>query len=261
MPVTALEHVHVLCAEPHWHTIDFFSDLHLDSTQPATLQALQRYLQHSPAQALFILGDLFETWIGDDVLSHRPTGFEAQVCALLAETAQQRELFCLHGNRDFLLGPDFAAASHVRLLPDPTVLVFAQQRWLLTHGDALCVDDLDYQHFRQLVRAPAWQRSFVAQPLATRQAQAQAMRQRSQEHQNTQSELVDVDTTTALAWLHTSAASHLIHGHTHHPGEHTLAPGYQRHVLSDWDMYAQPPRGDVLRLNASGLQRVPLTPS
>ena len=130
MPVTALEHVHVLCAEPHWHTIDFFSDLHLDSTQPATLQALQRYLQHSPAQALFILGDLFETWIGDDVLSHRPTGFEAQVCALLAETAQQRELFCLHGNRDFLLGPDFAAASHVRLLPDPTVLVFAQQRQL-----------------------------------------------------------------------------------------------------------------------------------
>ena len=97
--------------------------------------------------------------------------------------------------------------------------------------------------------------------MATRQAQAQAMRQRSQEHQNTQSELVDVDTTTALAWLHTSAASHLIHGHTHHPGEHTLAPGYQRHVLSDWDMYAQPPRGDVLRLNAAGLQRVPLTPS
>ena len=261
MPVTALQHVPVLCAAPDWHTIDFFSDLHLDSTHPATLQALQHYLQHSPAQALFILGDLFETWIGDDVLSHEPTGFEAQVCALLAAAAHQRALFCLHGNRDFLLGAGFAAASQVRLLADPTVLEFAQQRWLLTHGDALCVDDLDYQRFRQQVRNPAWQKSFVAQPLAARQAQAQAMRQRSQEHQSSQSNLVDVDNATALAWLRSSAASHLVHGHTHRPGDHPLAPGYQRHVLSDWDGYAQPPRGDVLRLSASGLQRLALTPN
>ena len=131
-----------LQAPPHWRTLDFISDLHLQASEPATLAAWQQYLQGTLAVALFILGDLFEVWVGDDALDG-PGSFEAQCVALLHTTSQRLPVFFMHGNRDFLVGDRFLQRSGATGLADPTVLAFAGQRWLLSHGDAVCVDDLD----------------------------------------------------------------------------------------------------------------------
>ena len=154
-----------LTAAPAWRTVDFLSDLHLDPGHEATVQALAGYLAHTPADAIFLLGDLFEVWVGDDALAE-PGSFESRCCALLAQAARQHALYFLHGNRDFLIGDGFARASGVALLPDPTVLAFAGQRWLLSHGDALCLEDVDYQRFRALSRSAAWMQHTLGQPLA-----------------------------------------------------------------------------------------------
>lgn len=270
---TALEFI----APSAWRTVDFLSDLHLQASHPATVQVLQAYLQHTPADALFILGDLFEVWIGDDVLSPQPQpqndgpGFEAQCCATLQRASTQRDLalYFLHGNRDFLASSGFAQASGVTLLPDPTVLQFAAQRYVLSHGDALCLADTEYQRFRQLARSSAWQRDFLAQPLAQRRAQARSIRTQSAHRQQTLSVYAEVDNDAACAWLRAAHAHTLIHGHTHRPAVHVLdvpaqavqvtqepAAQLERHVLSDWDAHAQPARAEVLRLTEGGLQRV-----
>ena len=246
-----------LIAPAAWRTVDFFSDLHLQESAPATLAALAHYLAHSPADAVFILGDLFEVWVGDDALSE-PHSFEARCCALLAQAARQRALFFLHGNRDFLAGSGLAQASGMALLADPTVLTFAGARWLLSHGDALCLDDTAYQRFRALARSPGWQQQFLAQPLAVRRAQARQARTQSEALKHGGQPSADVDSAAACAWLHAAQAQSLIHGHTHRPATHLLAPGLQRHVLSDWELAAQPPRADLLRLTATGLQRIQL---
>lgn len=248
-----------LTAAPAWRTVDFLSDLHLDPDHEATVQALAGYLAHTPADAIFLLGDLFEVWVGDDALAE-PGSFESRCCALLAQAARQHALYFLHGNRDFLIGEGFARASGVALLPDPTVLAFAGQRWLLSHGDALCLDDVEYQRFRALARSPAWQHAFLAAPLAQRRAQARSMRAQSEAHKHASSWYADVDHPAALAWLQAASAQALIHGHTHRPATHVLAPGQLRHVLSDWDLDATPPRAEVLRLTAKGLERLPLAP-
>lgn len=269
---TALEFI----APSAWRTVDFLSDLHLQASHPATVQVLQAYLQHTPADALFILGDLFEVWIGDDVLSPQPQpqpqpqndglGFEAQCCAALQRAHTQRglALYFLHGNRDFLASSGFAQASSVTLLPDPTVLQFAAQRYVLSHGDALCLADTEYQRFRQLARSSAWQCDFLAQPLAQRRAQARSIRTQSAHRQQTLSVYAEVDNDAACAWLRAAHAHTLIHGHTHRPAVHILdglgqaapAARLERHVLSDWDAHAQPARAEVLRLTEGGLRRV-----
>lgn len=245
----------VLAAPAHWVHIDLLSDLHLGPGTPATLARLARHLAKTPAQAVFLLGDIFEVWVGDDA---RHEGFEAEVTQLLQDAGRQRELFFMAGNRDFLLGTDMQAATGLKPLSDPTRLDAFGQRWLLAHGDAQCLDDTAYQNFRRQVRSDAWQAQFLAQPLSARQALARQMREGSREAQASQLISTDLDADACRAMLREAGAATLIHGHTHRPAEHDLGDGLRRVVLSDWDLEASPPRGDVIRLSAAGLQRLPL---
>ncbi len=249
-----------LVAPSHWRTVDFLSDLHLQASEPDTLAAWHHYLQTTPADALFILGDLFEVWVGDDALDD-PGSFESQACALLQAASRQRALFFVRGNRDFLIGPGFARHTGATLLHDPTVLVWQGQRLLLSHGDALCLDDVDYQRFRVQARSVQWQEHFLAQPLAQRRAQARGIRAESEARKQSGAVYADVDGPAAIAWLQAARATTLVHGHTHRPATHTLAPGLHRVVLSDWDAAAQPPRADVLRLTPQGLERIAIAPT
>lgn len=249
-----------LVAPSHWRTVDFLSDLHLQASEPDTLAAWHHYLQTTPADALFILGDLFEVWVGDDALDD-PCSFESQACALLQAASRLRALFFLHGNRDFLIGPGFARHTGTTLLHDPTVLVWQGQRLLLSHGDALCLDDVDYQRFRVQARSVQWQEHFLAQPLAQRRAQARGIRAESEARKQSGAVYADVDGPAAIAWLQAARATTLVHGHTHRPAEHALVPGLARVVLSDWDAAAHPPRADVLRLTPQGLERVAIVPT
>jgi UDP-2,3-diacylglucosamine hydrolase len=177
---------------------------------------------------------------------------------VLRAAASARPVFFLHGNRDFLVGEGLARATGVQLLADPTVLAFAGRRWLLSHGDALCLGDTDYLRFRDQVRDPAWQRDFLARPLAERQAVAQALRAQSQERKRSGQPYADVDRDEALAWMEAAQADTLVHGHTHKPGAHDLGRGRMRLVLTDWDLAAQPARAEALRLSAAGAHRIPL---
>lgn len=246
----------VLQAPSSWRHVDFISDLHLQAGEPATVLAWQDYMQSTRADAVFILGDLFEVWVGDDVIGgtldpDQAPGFEAD-CAQVLQTASRRlPIFFMHGNRDFLLGPAFAEASGMTLLEDPTVLDFAGQRWLLSHGDALCLADTDYLQFRSKVRSAPWQQEFLAKPMAERQAIARELRAQSETRKRSGVVYADVDTKASCDWLLTARASTLIHGHTHKPADHDLASGLRRVVLSDWDATATPPRAEVLRLSVA----------
>ncbi|WPG40716.1 UDP-2,3-diacylglucosamine diphosphatase [Variovorax sp. EBFNA2] len=246
-----------LVAPPAWHTVDLISDLHLQASELATFEAWQGYLQTTPADALVILGDLFEVWVGDDAADQ--PGFEVQCVELLQRTAQRMPVFFMHGNRDFLVGKAFAAQCGVTLLDDPTVLVLHGERWLLSHGDALCLDDTEYLQFRAQVRTPEWQAAFLARPLEERRALARAIRTQSEDRKRDPSALwADVDANAAREWLQRAGASALIHGHTHRPAVHDLGHGLRRIVLSDWDVAAHPPRAQLLCLSAAGAQRVDL---
>jgi UDP-2,3-diacylglucosamine hydrolase len=210
------------------------------------------------ADALFILGDLFEAWVGDDVV--QVPGFEQDCAALLRATAQRLPVFFLAGNRDFLVGPGLAQATGLTLLEEPTVFTFGETRWLLSHGDALCIADTEYLAFRAQVRDPAWQRAFLAQPLAVRQQIARGMRAESEQLKRAGREYADVDAATALQWLGAADAPVLVHGHTHKPGDHVLDATHRRIVLSDWDASALPPRMEALRLHVDGrAERLPLS--
>ena len=254
-PMAALQ------APATWATVDFISDLHLRAEEPATFDAWAHYLHSTPANAVFLLGDVFEVWVGDDVLSD-PTKqderFEARCAREMAAAAQRLSLFFMHGNRDFLVGQALMTSCGATLLADPTVLDFGGQRWLLSHGDALCLDDTEYLQFRQQVQQPAWREAFLAKPLAEREAIARSLRTQSEARKHSGATYADVDNAAARQWLQAAGAHTLIHGHTHRPATHDLGQGLQRVVLSDWDAAATPPRAEVLRLNASGLQRLPL---
>lgn len=249
-----------LIAPPHWRTVDFLSDLHLQATEPETLACFERYLASTQADALFILGDLFEVWVGDDACNEAGS-FEAALADVLAAAARQRPVYFMHGNRDFLVGAAFFERTGITPLADPTLLVLGAQRLLLSHGDLLCLDDQDYQRFRAQARSSAWQQQFLAQPLAARRALARDIRAQSEARKRAAEVWADVDGPAALAWLKAAKAQVLVHGHTHRPAEHTLAPGYRRVVLSDWDAAADPPRADVLRATAKGLERVRIRPT
>lgn len=266
-------------APAHWQAVDFISDLHLQALEPATFDCWRRYLQRPSAErpdALFILGDLFEVWVGDDVL--KPPGsarsdvddlehrFWRDCADLLKAHSRQTPVFFMPGNRDFLLGQGGLTACGMEGLNDPTVLMFLGQRWLLSHGDALCLDDADYMRFRAQVREPRWQRDFLARPLIEREALARELRRQSEARKQEQADdpslWADVDSAAARNWLQRSRAHTLVHGHTHRPAQHDLGPSadgqLQRIVLSDWDATSQPPRCEVLRLDAQGLHRLPL---
>ena len=249
-----------LRADPAWRCIDLLSDVHLHADMPRTFEAWRKHLLQTPADAVLMLGDLFEVWVGDD---QRCTGFDAQCLQALQAASRQRVLAFMPGNRDFLIGEAMLADAGLLRLADPTVLLAFGQRWLLSHGDALCLSDTDYQRFRLQVRTPAWQQAFLSQPLSTRQQQARAMRDASAAHQASQpaadrASLADVDEAAAVAWLDAAAAPVLIHGHTHRPASHALPGGRSRHVLGDWDLDASPQRARALRLTANGLTALDL---
>ncbi len=256
----------LLQAPSDWLRVDFVADLHLQSDHHATLSAWRDYLRRTRADAVFILGDLFEVWIGDDVLAGaelidhsrdqaQDLDFAAACAQELKAASQRLALYFMHGNRDFLLGPDYASACGMTLLNDPTLLEFAGQRWLLSHGDALCVADSAYMRFRQQVRKREWQQEFLGKPLLERQLIGRELRQQSEQRKKQDlasgAITVDLDLETCRSWLQTADASTLIHGHTHRPAEHDLGTGLRRLVLSDWDGNADPARACVLRLSAS----------
>lgn len=239
-------------AEPGWRAIDLLSDVHLQPEQPRTFEAWRDHLLGTPADAVLMLGDLFEVWVGDDA---RDGAFEAQCLSVLQAASRARTLAFMPGNRDFLVGDELLSLAGVGRLHDPTVLQAYGARWLLTHGDALCLADADYQRFRAQVQDPAFQARFLAQPLAERQRQARAMRAASTMHQagRPPESLSDVDDDAASAWLAQADAPVMVHGHTHRPARHALPGGRVRHVLGDWDFDTAPPRARALRLSADGL--------
>ncbi len=251
-----------LQAPAAWGTVDFISDLHLTAEEPSTFKVWQRYLESTPADAVFILGDLFEVWVGDDLVnlnfSHAES-FEALCVQVMAAAGGRLALFFMHGNRDFLVGRRLMDLCHASLLNDPTVLCFADQRFLLSHGDALCVDDTEYLQFRQQVRSNAWQDIFLAKPLTERQSIARGLRAQSEARKQSGQTYADVDKNAAKLWLKAAGANTLIHGHTHQPSQHELGGSQRRVVLSDWDTAASPPRAEVLRLTHAGLQRLQLS--
>nr|WP_246100667.1 UDP-2,3-diacylglucosamine diphosphatase [Tepidimonas alkaliphilus] len=260
-PSPAPEAPAVLALPKDVRRVDVVADLHLHAADAATAGAFLRHLTQAPFDALLILGDLFEVWVGDDLLDDPGAdgALARQVAAALHAVARTRPVALLHGNRDFLLGTRFAAASGATMLSDPARLDWSGWRWLLSHGDAWCLDDTDYQRFRAEVREAAWQRAFLALPLQERLAQARALRARSQAHQARRLQAglpwADVDEAVAAQARRAADADGVIHGHTHRPAAHCMADGAPRLVLSDWDAHAQPPRLQVLSLLPQGAWR------
>lgn len=257
-----LTHVYECRAEPQWHRVEFISDLHLSDATPATFEAWAHYLRSTQADAVFILGDLFEVWIGDD--ARTPGSFAQRAADVLQEAASLRPISFMAGNRDFLLGTSMLRDCGVAALPDPTVLDAWGQRVLLTHGDELCLADTPYQQFRREVRSDAWRRAFLAQPLVERERIARSMRDASEAAKRARfggkpaAQWADVDAAGAVSWMHAAGSRALIHGHTHRPGSEVLAPGHTRHVLSDWDVDTPPHRAEALRLTRDGITRIDL---
>lgn len=256
-PLTLGPPVH---AAAHWQAIEFVSDLHLCDKQPATFDRWGQYMRSTDADAVFILGDLFEVWIGDDACV--PGSFASAAAQVLSEAATRRTVGFMAGNRDFLVGPAWLQRCGLLALPDPMVLQAWDRNVLLSHGDALCLDDLAYQDFRAEVRCADWQERFLARPLEERARLARGMRDASEvaKRQRAAEDYADVVPAAALDWLEASGCQDLVHGHTHRPGTHELATGHRRHVLSDWDFDTSPVRGQVLRLTRAGFARIDLRP-
>jgi UDP-2,3-diacylglucosamine hydrolase len=217
----------------------FISDLHLSPAAPAVTRRFEEFLAgpaRAAAAALYILGDLFDYWAGDDDLDDP---FNARIAAALAEFAAAGvAVHFLPGNRDFLVGADFAAAARLELLPEPCVRAIADTPVLLLHGDTLCTDDADYQAFRAQVRAPAWRAAFLARPLAERKALIAELRARSEsEKQVKPAAIMDANQEAVAAALREHGVATLIHGHTHRQGSHVLdvdSHPCRRWVLGDW---------------------------
>ena len=246
-----------LTAPQAWQTVDLISDLHLQALETATFEAWRDFMANTPADAVLILGDLFEVWVGDDAVDQDPFG--AACAEVLHQTAQKRHVAFMPGNRDFLVGQRLLSGCSVQPLSDPCVLEFGIRKILLSHGDALCLGDSDYQVFRAHVRDEAWQRDFLAKPLKERMDLARGMRAMSESQKERNKVFADADPAMALAWMTWASADCLVHGHTHQPADHPLGKG-QRHVLSDWSLDHEPHRAQVLRLEKSGgLRRLNIT--
>lgn len=253
----------------HWRAVDFISDLHLSEQTPSTFAAWARYLEQTPADAVWILGDLFEVWVGDDAALttaltqlQTPDSFERRCADILRQAAQRLHLSFLPGNRDFLVGDALLQHCGMHRLAEPTVLQIWNRRILASHGDAWCLEDEEYQAFRRQVRSPAWQEEFLSKPLAQRKAIARDIRQTSEARKQGRPDpslWADVDTGEALKWMNLCQTTDLVHGHTHRPGTHLLSSDRTRHVLSDWDLESPRPRAEVLRLSPDGWQRQPLS--
>lgn len=234
--------------------IHFIADLHLQPSRPQLTTIARRYLQ-GPAQsaeALYILGDLFEYWIGDDGSMRDYPGIIADLSAL---TAAGVPVYFMHGNRDFAVNGDFAAATGVRILPDPTVIDLHGVHIALSHGDRLCTDDIAHQRFRARYTDPEWLQRMLRYPVFVRRLLARYARWRSQRgHDGKPEAIMDVNADTVDAFMREHGVSCLIHGHTHRPADHDLAGGAQRLVLADW----HDDRGEVLVCEAGTHTRLAL---
>jgi UDP-2,3-diacylglucosamine hydrolase len=215
----------------------FISDLHLDAARPRIVDLYTQLLagEARAADALYILGDLFESWIGDDDDSQLAERI-AQATRALRDSGVP--VYFMHGNRDFLLGEDYAARAGMTLLADPHVLEIGGERVLLMHGDTLCTDDVDYQNFRRLVRTSQWQRQFLAKPLAERRAFAAQARGESRKHTSiAKPEIMDVNPAAVATTMRAHGVRRMIHGHTHRPATHHFdldGQSAERIVLGDW---------------------------
>lgn len=217
----------------------FISDLHLDpkrhDIQNCFKQFIHTCLQDSAAiEAVYILGDLFEVWLGDDISI--PI-YSIEINLLQQLSINNIKLFIMHGNRDFLLGSDFSAATGCTLIPDPYPIILHNKKIILSHGDDFCTDDIEYLQFKKMIRNPQWQKEFLAKPGAERINIAQSMRQASQEKGKVYSALFDVDQNSIEALMLEHNAQTLIHGHTHQPDTHKFTLNNQparRIVLPDW---------------------------
>ncbi len=232
----------------------FISDLHIDSASPEITGQFLTLLsgEARTAEALYILGDLFESWVGDDAPDADQLAAMAGIRAL---TSGGTPCFVMHGNRDFLLGDRFCAMTGARLLPDPLVMTLYGEPVLVMHGDALCTDDRPYQRLRATVRDGAWQRQFLALSARARRALAGAARVGSKAHTaGLNYSISDVNAASVGLALRAADVSTLLHGHTHRPGIHALAVDGRactRIVLGDWHT-----RGSVLRWDRGGPELV-----
>ncbi len=229
----------------------FISDCHLCESRPNVIDAFIQFLAHTAihADALYILGDLFEYWAGDDAIIH---GIHSPIIDALKQLSLQGvSLYVMHGNRDFLIGDGFTSATNATILADPTVVSLYGQATLLSHGDILCTDDVDYQRFRKEVRSDDWQASFLSQPLPSRIAYIESVRQKSDQEKSIKSmEIMDVNDDAVRQLLASYDYPRLIHGHTHRPMLHRHQIGQhacERWVLGDW--YEQ---GSYLRVDKKG---------
>lgn len=227
----------------------FISDLHLAPEQPALLELFRRFLasRARAAAELYILGDLFDHWIGDDddTPEHRQT-----IAALRELVDSGTACRLLHGNRDFLLGPAFARASGCQRMADPSLVTMGKESVLLMHGDLLCTDDIPYQRFRRRVRHPIIKWLFLRRPLHRRRQIATNYRQRSRAATADKvPTIMDVNPATVASYLRRYRARRLIHGHTHRPGDHRAIVDQQsraRHVLADWRLVGDAATAEVL---------------
>jgi UDP-2,3-diacylglucosamine hydrolase len=230
----------------------FISDLHLEADRPEIGEQFLDFLDEeaADAEALYILGDFFEYWVGDD----DPDEYYASIKrSLRAFTDSGVPVYFMHGNRDFMIGETFAEETGVTILPDPYPLDLFGKRVLLSHGDALCTDDTEYQKVRTMTRNPDWQAMILAKPLEERIAIAKQARARSQDRNKTLSEsIVDVNADAVRQTISEYGVEILLHGHTHRPGIHGVEVDdrfAKRVVLGDW--YDQ---GSVLRWDEDGLE-------
>jgi UDP-2,3-diacylglucosamine hydrolase len=237
------------------HTL-FISDLHLSENRASdavTNAVFFRFCNTiAPrAEALYILGDLFEYWVGDDCLSEATPAINQQVAhALKAVADAGTKIYFMAGNRDFLIQQQFALAAGLTILQDPTVINLYGDGVLLMHGDTLCTDDTDYQQIRRMVRSAQWQKQVLTQSLTARHALAQNARQQSSDAKaNKAADIMDVNANAVLEAFRTYKVATLIHGHTHRPARHSLVVDDQnctRWVLSDWHE-----QGQALRVAAN----------
>lgn len=215
----------------------FISDLHLSPEQPVLIQlATDFVLQHQHYQSVYILGDIFHTWLGDDLVLPEYLPF---IDALKQLTAQGTKLYLMVGNRDFMLGQQFAEQVGGELLTDPVVHLFADQRVLIMHGDSLCIDDVSYQRYRKVVRNRFLQWCFLRLPLRFRQAISDKIKSKSQQKKQFKTaQIMDVNATEVTSVMDLYHCNILIHGHTHRPAIHPFEHNKHRIVLGDWHQAA-----------------------
>jgi UDP-2,3-diacylglucosamine hydrolase len=237
----------------------FVSDLHLQAAMPRTTEAFFKFLQTEATKTwqLYLLGDIFEAWAGDDDVSDAYNSLV--VDELKKISARGVAVFWIAGNRDFLVGEQFAKTCNITLLPDPFVTTIADRSLVLTHGDAYCTDDAAYMQFRAQVRNTEWQKNFLALPLMQRKAIIENLRAGSRAAQREKSyEIMDVNHDAIADLFEQTASTTMIHGHTHRPARHDYQEDGKariRYVLSDWDLDGAAPRGDWLALDVNGVIR------